>query len=293
MEDYNQIFLGQDGNKILSDIPDNFSKYFDWQITRSKIFKKTDIPRTIYLKTDFLPLFVNITLPKINNQFILITACSDYSPEINFNKQYNILINHSKLKFWFMNNMKTKNEKSFSLPCGLGAGRFWNNCNPKEIDDIIIKIRNSVNNDNKITNKIFCCFREAYFNVCGNDMFIRPAISKIVNKNKDLFDIYEPDSMNFETFIKTLSRYKYSLCPHGNGMDPSPTCWLSLAVNTIPVIYRIPNTIDMFNEIDSVIFFDNFEDITNKNIYIDKSYIDFDFLTCKYWSNMINSKIQN
>ena len=187
-----------------------------------------------------------------------------------------------------MNNLRTKNEKSFSLPVGIGAGKFWDNCTPKEVDDLVMGVRNSIKYDEKITNKIFCGFKTAWFQVCGEDMYIRPKIEEIVNQNKDIFDVYP--EMPFVEFLKTLGKYKYALCPHGNGMDPSPTAWLALALKTTPVIYRIPNTTDMFEGNDSVIFFDKLKEITNKDLYKEKPLIDFEFLTCEYWANRINSK---
>jgi hypothetical protein len=298
---YQQVFLGQDGNKIVSGLPDNFSKYFDWQVVLFApsillIRKKVDNPKTIYLKTDFLPEFVNNILPLINDEFILITACSDFSPEVDFksiylNRAYRTLLKDPRLKFWFMNNMKTKTEKSFSLPVGLAAGKYWEGCTPEEVDKLILKIRDETDLDQKIENKIFCCFRPAWFNVSGEEMLIRPSIGEIVKKNLQIFDVFEPDSLPFEKFVRILSKYKYALCPQGNGMDPSPTSWLSLSVKTTPVIYRNPNTTDMFSGTDSVIFFDKFEEITDKNLYIEKSPIAFEFLTCEYWANKIKSKI--
>jgi len=302
---YNQIFLGQDGNKILSGGPDNFSKYFDWTIVpfnQNILFtiKRKNIPQTIYLKTDFIPRFVKEILPLINNEFILITACSDFSPEVdfkhyNFKKNYDILIEDPRLKFWFMNNMKTKREKSFSLPVGFGAGipGFGPIGNTPEqyVDNFVLEIRKSSKIENKKTDKIFCSFRDPGRNVCGEEMYIRGKILKIIEKQNDIFDIFPADSMNFEFFVKKLAEYKYSLCPHGNGMDPSPTAWLSLAVNTIPVIYETPNVVNMFEGTDSVIFFDKFEQIIDKNLYVDKNPIKFEFLTCEYWANKIKSKI--
>lgn len=295
---YNQIFLGQDGNKLLAGLPDNFSKYFDWKITLLGhslfVHKKTEIPKTVYLKTDFLEEFIRTILPSIHNEFILITGASDFSPEIDFRNQYfsreyKILMKDPRLKFWFMNNMKTKTEKTFSLPCGIAAGKYWDKCTEREVDELILKVRNETRDEEKINDKIFCGFKPAWFNVCGEDMFIRPAITEIINKNKDLFDIYE--QMPFESFLRTLAKYKYALCPQGNGMDPSPTAWLSLAVNTIPVIYRNTNTTDMFQGTDSVIFFDKFDEITNRELYQEKDPIEFEFLTCEYWANKIKSKI--
>jgi hypothetical protein len=61
---YNQIFLGQNDNDIVALRPDNFSKYFDWimmPVNRNllTIYKQSREGKTIYLKTDFLPAFVN------------------------------------------------------------------------------------------------------------------------------------------------------------------------------------------------------------------------------------------
>jgi len=286
---YKQIFLGQDGNKILLGVPDNFGIYFDWQIAFPNIYKKNNHPRTVYLKTDFLREFVKFILPSINNEFILITACSDLSPQISFPNEYDTLIHDQRVKHWYMNNMRYKNNKVSSLPCGIAAGKYWDNCTPEEVDKVICTTIDNTDVKNK-KDKVFCSFREAYFNVCGNDMFIRPKISEIINKKeyKDIFDVYS-NNMQFREFLKTLSEYKYALIPHGNGMDPNPTAWLALALKTIPVIYKTPNSIDMFKDKDCVIYFENFEDITNKNLYIEKQPVDFEFLTMQYWANKINN----
>lgn len=272
MNYYKQIFLGQDGTKFLQGLPDNFSVYFDWIIlpigNTLLIRKNSLIPKTIYLKLDYLNLFVSDILPKINNPFILVTGASDLSPQITFKQEFNKLIHDQRLIHWYMNNMRYKEEKISSLPCGIAAGKFWNGCSQKEIDDLILNARNELLNSEKIEDKVFSCFRPAYFNVCGNDMFIRPNISKIVNSNLDLFDSYSPDSFDFVNFVRTMGKYKYALCPHGNGMDPGPTAWIALAVGTIPVIYETPNVQDMFSGTDSVIYFKNFIEILDKNIYI-------------------------
>lgn len=292
MDTYKKFFLGQSGHKILSGLPDDFGSYFDWVITPRNIYKNNEIPKSIYLKTDFLNIFASSILSEIKSEFILITACSDFSPEINYRNAYKNLINDPRLKFWYMNNMYTKNEKSFSLPAGLGSGvpgfgpvEGWDE---KKIDETLLNVRLYQNTKK---NKIFCSFRSRDTNVCGNELSILPKILKIVKENPDLFDYYEPDKMDFISFIEILSQYKYSICPYGNGLDPSPTMWLSLIFNTIPVIYRNPNVEDMFAGTDSVIYFNKFEDIISRDLYIEKEPIDLNFLTCEYWAHKIKSKI--
>jgi hypothetical protein len=296
---YNQIFLGQNDNDIVALRPDNFSKYFDWimmPVNRNllTIYKQSQEGKTIYLKTDFLPAFVNSILPKIDREFILITCCSDYSPEINFKREYNILINSNNLKYWFMANMRNKHPKTFSLPVGLSSFNFgghpskYDPLDIKYVEDLLMEYRN---NSIKNKEKVFCCFRNRNFNDAGSIMIIRPQIYEIVKNNPDVFDFYEPGSLSFSDFIKTISNYKYSLCPHGNGLDPSPTAWISLILKVTPIIYETPNSIDMFSESDSVIYFNNIKDIINPKIYVEKPPIDFQFLTLEYWANKIKSKI--
>jgi len=306
MTKYKQIFLGQNGHNLNEGFPDNFSVYFDWVVLPMDmnipplIRKKTDNPKTVYVKTDYLKPFLDNILKKIPGDFILITGASDFSPQVSwrnyhFNEYYKKIIENPHLKLWYTNNLRFKEDKIFSLPCGIGAGKYWDGCTAEEVDNLILEIRDHSLKLNKIEDKVFCSFREAFFNVCGDDMLIRPGIMQIVNSHIDLFDIYEPDNKpskeSFIKFLKNLTKYKYALCPHGNGMDPSPTAWLALAMGVIPVIYKTPNVVDMFDGTNSVIFFENFPEISDKNLYQDREPINFEFLTCEYWANKIKSKI--
>jgi len=300
MKLYDQIYLGQDGNPLLQGTPDNFSKHFDWLVTFfnfsiPNIIKRKEVPDTIYIKTDFLPGFMNQVLPQIGgNQFVLVTGASDFSPQVNFKREYNLLVNDSRLKHWFMNNLRYPHKKCSSLPAGFAAGTYWNNNqirNHEKTDNYFLEIRKNINKSKKI-DKVFCSFRIRDTNTCGQDMVIRPKIWDVVKQDKEnIFDIYEPDSLGFEEFINTISKYKYALIPHGNGMDPNPSMWIALNSYTTPVIWKTPNVTDMFKETDSVIFFEKPEDLFKKNLYINKEDINFDFLTCKYWANKIKSKI--
>lgn len=112
-----------------------------------------------------------------------------------------------------------------------------------------------------------------------------------IKDKSDTFDFYEEDSMNFYKFVQTISKYKYSLCPHGNGIDPNPNAWLSLIVGTTPVVYQIDNTVSMFEDTDSVIFFKNTEDLIDDKLYVNRPEVNFEFLTNEYWANKIKSKL--
>ena len=78
------MFVGSNGNKPIRDEACEFSSNFDWVITRTKIIKKKDIPKTVYCKTDFLPSFCDV-MCSIENNFTLITGGSDYSHKLTLN----------------------------------------------------------------------------------------------------------------------------------------------------------------------------------------------------------------
>lgn len=58
-------FLSSDGNPMLKNIPNEFSKNFDWVVTKSHLYKFKDIPETIYVKVDFLPFLLIEFFPQL------------------------------------------------------------------------------------------------------------------------------------------------------------------------------------------------------------------------------------
>ena len=92
-----QRFIGHDGWTMLDNTSFYFANYFDWIMMQDKIIKKTETPRHVYIKTDYLNKYCN-ELKNINNDFILITGCSDYSPQINFKDTYLKIIDLPHLK---------------------------------------------------------------------------------------------------------------------------------------------------------------------------------------------------
>jgi len=289
----NNYFLSQNGHDIFAGRPDYFGSLFDWCFTVSGMHKKCEIPKTIYLKTDFLPHFVDNILPTIENEFVLITACSDYSPEVIFNREYNILINHPNVKYWFMNNMRTKTEKSFALPAGLGSRHLGPGDGPDYLGDVdgkLLEIRDRVLNSEKL-NKVFCGWKHRGSSVAGDDMILRPALSEFVKKHPDRFDVYE-ETTPFYEFVEKMSSYKYVLCPGGNAPDPTPNAWFALMMGCIPIVWRVDNNVSIFDDVDSVIFFKEFEELLDDNFYVEKEKIEIDFLTNERWANKIKSKIK-
>jgi len=95
-----------------------------------------------------------------------------------------------------------------------------------------------------------------------------------------------------------MSTYKYVLCPVGNGVDPSPKSFEAIAVNTIPIFIKTPNTSD-FYDIMPCILVNNFEEILQSE-FLNMNYERIKHLlyseetlyklSAEYWVKKIKSK---
>lgn len=278
---HNTAFIGHDGNKHLRDEVCEFSSNFDWVITKTRIHMKCETPRTVYCKTDFLPMALD-KICQIKHKFILITGASDYSPQINFRSYFDKIISIPNLHMWFMENKSFDHPKVKSLPVGLGA-KFQDELMDVKFVNAIAKI--PINKKNRV----FCSWKNRTYNDCGEENCIRPKIRDIIRHN----NIYEWHESNlpFEEFLNTVSQYEYALCPIGNGLDPAPTCWFCLGLGVIPIIWSTPNSRDLYSTVkDHVIFFDTPDDLRNIELEKRRPLDDLSFLTSQYWAKKINEQ---
>jgi len=278
-------FLADDGHFLIKDNPSRFSSMFDWIVTEHKVLKYKDIPNSIFVKTDYLPRFVNQDFPQLKNPFVLITGSSDWCPSINFPVEYSFLLNSVFVKKWYMLNCLSEHPKVFSYPGGL--------CHNETSDNILRYIRAGVNKHE--SNKILCIWRDRNFNVCGDQFITRKTVEQFVKQRPDVFDWVDAD-MNTEDFYKLLSRYKFVLCPVGNGVDPCPKAFEAIIVKTVPIMIKTINT--QIYEDFSVMLVDNFNTLVTMSnlgeIYekLNTQLSDDSILhklSCEYWySNVMN-----
>jgi hypothetical protein len=271
-----EYFLGHNGVLMAENIGCDFSHKFDWIVTQDTIIKKKDIPNSIYVKIDYLPRFAYEILPTITNRFLLITGCGDASPQLNFNAEYNVIIDNPFLIHWYMENMYQKNNKISSLPVGLATHTI-------ELEETLLEIRNKTINNNK-KEKIFCCWHDRSYNICGSVFNVRGNLKQFVKQFPNSFDVYE-HQMDLIEFLTLLSQYQYAFCPHGNGIDPNPTAWYCLALGVTPIVLATANAKDMFKDINSVIFIKDPNEIIDCKIKL--SQVDINFLTSDYWAKKI------
>jgi hypothetical protein len=285
------IFINNNGYKMEQGKADNFSNCFDWIVTAINIIKNKEIPKTIFIKTDYLPHFVNNILDTLKEEFILITGCSDYSPVINFYNEYNIIINHDLLKAWYTNNNLSLHPKMFAYPSGICS-------NEDTYIENLLSYRNINVKNIKIEEKVLCIWRNRDSNVCGDEYITRDKTKKWIEMYHDLFDWIEP-TLNIYDFYKVAVKYKYILCPVGNGVDPCPKAFEAIILKALPIIIKTQNTKDVYKELPCILV-DDFNEILEEG-YLEKKYNEYrdildsnevlDKLTCQYWSNKIKNTI--
>jgi hypothetical protein len=274
-----QKYIGHNGYSMMDNTSFYFSNYFDWIMCQDTIIKKNEIPNTIYIKIDYLNNYVNEIL-KIQNDFILISGCSDYSPQVNFKESYLKIINMPNLKKWYAENNLSDNPKMFSLTVGFAT-------HTKEYEENILLIGKNINIKNKI-NKIFCCWRQRSGNCCGEEFVERGNMVNFIHNYPDIFDIYG-DSLSLIEFQNKLSNYKWSLCPLGNGVDCAPKIIECFFLKTIPIVRKTKNVVNLYKNYP-VIWVDEFTDVLQMELAYDEN-IDWDNIinsfTCEHWYKKI------
>jgi len=274
-----QRFLGHCGKSMANNTSFYFANNFDWIMLKDKIIKKKEEPNTIYIKIDYLPKYL-YELMNIKNDFILITGCSDYSPQINFPREYNILIKMSNLIKWYAENNVALHPKMHSLSVGFST-------HSKIYEDNLLAIANTLDVKKKI-NKIFCCWRTRYINCCGPQFVERGKDIEFINDHPNIFYI-QKQNLTTTHFQKTLSMYKWCLCPLGNGTDAAPKIIECFFLKTIPIVKKTANVWQLYKKYP-VIWVNKFSDILNIELQYDIS-IDWDKIveefTCDFWFKKI------
>ena len=264
---------------------DEFGKYFDWVIHGKGVIKNVENPYTIYIKTDYLPRFVNEILGTLTAEFILISNCSDYSPYVNFKREYDIIVENRYLKLWYARNNLGVHPKLRSLPGGLDSMR----------DDLVANLLSKrAGVIKQESNKVLCLWRSRNYNDCGSEFITRDKIKDWVQTRPEVFD-WNESSMDTNAFHDLLAKYKFVLCPVGNGVDPCPKAFEAFILKTIPIIIRTINTKDVYQEWPAIMV-DDFAEILEEG-FLDKKYAELapilssdnimNTLTCEYWADKI------
>lgn len=220
--------------------PDRFLELADNYIARSKIKLEIEPNNKIYfLHSDNIPTFMERILPQIKYKFILITHDAD-AP---VTEKYLPILNSEYLVMWFGMNCHVIHDKLFPIPIGM-ANEVW----PHGNKDTVIKI---IKEKNKKENLCYC-----NFDINTNYNARNYTLKKL---NEKTFIDFEKNKLDFETYLRKLSTYKYVISPPGNSVD-CHRIWESMYVGTIPICLKsVP--LHTFKA-SPILFINTWDDIT-------------------------------
>jgi hypothetical protein len=231
----------------------------------------------IWCKTDYLhTLFEQIK--HRDEQFVLITHCSDYSII-----EPTWLSKPKCIKKWFAQNTDYYHSDLIPLPIGvenhIGPNRGSNtdfSLLDKESFDVLQK--------NKIISHVFCNYRPTHPS--------RERATKAFIEN-NLGHFY--NALNYIDFCNTVKKYLFVASPRGNGIDCHRT-WEALYYGCIPIVEK-HFMYDSYLHLP-IIQVSNWNNITPELLapYIEKYrnkqyFLDISELKLEYWINKIKTAL--
>jgi hypothetical protein len=250
---------------------------------------------SIYVCSDLLCFFVNLILPKINKNFILVTGDSDLCVPIEAltMTQTTKLVNSPFLIRWFAQNTRIQdNDKIIQMPIGLDYHTISNNPSsswklpsenhlPGSQELTLVNIKENSKPFYDRNTKIYVNFSK------NSDRFgdRNLALEKISKELLEINDKFIPRTYTW----KYITKFAFVLSPFGTGMDCHRT-WETLCLGSIPIV-RAPHFKKLFEDLP-VLIVENWEDVTQE--LLDKTIADFskktfnyDKLKLSYWINRI------
>ncbi len=191
----------------------------------------------VFSKTEFVKSLFKLLDGSALKNLTLITHQSDI--KIN-NKLYSK--KPKAITRWFSVNVSIEKKDLYSIPIGFANEHYKKNINP----DIYGKKNQSTKKSNHI-----------YINFNPNTNFIeREKILKTYNDNKDF--VITTNNSEMAEYRDDLEKYKYVLCPPGNGIQ-THRLWEAIYFGSIPVV-KDSILYKRFKKLN-IIFVDNFKNI--------------------------------
>lgn len=251
---------------------------------------------SIYLCSDLLLFFIEIILPKITVNFVLVSGDSDLCVprEILNQETFNKLINNMYLIKWFAQNTRIfDHPKIIQMPIGLDYHTIYNNPNkdwkkdeeghtPQEQEQILINIRNNMRPFSNRIPKIYVNYS------LSTDRFNhrKTALQQI---SQNLMQVNLDFTKRTDNWIN-ISNYAFVLSPCGNGLDCHRT-WEALCLGSIPIIKLEGTFIKLFEDLP-VLVVGKWTDITydllqeTLNNFASREF-NMEKLKLSYWQELI------
>ena len=236
--------------------------------------KNVKINDTVFISSTLVDTFFKEIHPLIDNEYILISHNSDRNIT-----QEEIKYLDNKILHWFAQNLEGKNSKISVIPIGLENLRY-------QLNGVLSDFQTTENIEkSKIT--------LLSFNVVTNNKERKKVLEALKNNRF----IENNNFGNHKEYFEELKKYKFNLCPEGNGLD-THRIWESLLALAIPVMLRNTFTENLASLNFPIMLLDEWEDfnsfsIEDLNKYYKKETASksfFDIVSYEYWLNKIKSK---
>lgn len=237
---------------------------------KSHLFSDANI---FYVKTDYLWYFVSHILPRITKKFILITHNSDYT----IGSGHMELLNDTKLIKWYGQNINISHPKLHALPIGI-ANSQWAHGKTEILERVMIETK-----PNPKTKLLY-----VNFSVDTNPDIREPLRNLLTSKGYE----FTFPNLQWQDYLYELSKYKYAICPEGNGPD-CHRIWECLYLGVIPIVKKSVAFVQ-FDDLP-ILFVGNWNQINDNFLnsqltkFESKKY-NTDKLNMKYWDELIRSQ---
>ena len=181
------------------------------------LYEPRDVPledgNVIFVKTDLLDTFCAQHLPLLPARCTLVTGHSDCSPSL---EAVTAIEASPMVRRWYAVNADRTSYKTTCIPLGLAEPDL-----PHGDQEVVARCAANVPSE-KIDKVLLPRASATHPLRSGLEAFEHPALAKA------------PDRLPYEAYLTELARYRYALCPRGNGIDVHRV-YEAILMKTIPV----------------------------------------------------------
>ena len=263
-KEFNKSYISDENIEILYKVEDKRAS-FVWYVKKNFTLKENDV---IFCNTEVVELLFE-SLKSVNNlhNLKLITHQSDRAiTKKLFNKK------PSCISHWYSTNVVYENPQLTPIPLGVNDFTFFDYMNKEILKNHFYNEKNSVER----LEKLYLNFN---FNTNRRE---RTNLFEFFSK-KD-WTVVEYPHKNPDSYYENISKYKFVLCPWGNGYD-TYRFWESLYLGAVPVT-KSHIAYKNFKDLPAI-FINNYETLDIESLNQEENSVE-EKLNIKYWIDLIN-----
>ena len=256
---------------------DSLRKESNFIFDETKYFNPLEVKEKniVFLRTDLREIYFKTIHQQIQNRYVLLSHNSDENITPDDKKYVDDKIIH-----WHAQNLTfLANDKFSPIPIGFENRRYLNHGKLKNLN-FIKEVATTKRN------AILCSF-----NIHTN-FAVRSSLMELVTSFENIE--IENSSTPLE-YLTSLKKYKFVLCPQGNGID-THRIWEALPAKVVPVIIENDFSRNLKNLGIPVLILKNWDELDSfTEDYINKTYMKFEhmefekFISLKYWVDLIKA----